>query len=119
MGLFTASCLERWPGATIVAVEPDPENLQLLERMAAEEERIEVEIGACAGAGDGSVRFLARLFAESPVVEDGHEGETLELPCVDAFRLAESADLVKMTSREASGIFWPTSAWLILEWPPW
>ena len=95
VGLFTASCLERWPGATIVAVEPDPENLQLLERMAAEEERIEV-IGACAGAGDGSVRFLAGLFAESQVVEDGHEGETLELPCVDAFRLAESADLVKI-----------------------
>ena len=38
VGLFAASCLERWPDAQIVAVEPDPENLQLLERMAAEEQ---------------------------------------------------------------------------------
>jgi FkbM family methyltransferase len=95
VGLFTASCLERWPGASVVAVEPDPENLQLLERMARMEARIEV-VPACAGARDGSVRFLAGLFAESQVVPDGHEGETLELPCVDAFRLAESADLVKI-----------------------
>jgi FkbM family methyltransferase len=122
VGLFTASCLERWPGAEIVAVEPDPENLQLLERMALVEKRIEV-IPACAGARDGKVRFLAGLFAESQVVSDGHEGETLELPCVDAFRLAETADLVKI---DIEGSEWeiladprlaelPVSA-LVMEW---
>lgn len=95
VGLFAASCLERWPDARIVAVEPDPENLQLLERMASGEQRIEV-IPACAAAHDGKVRFLAGLFAESQVVGEGHEGETIELPCVDAFRLAESADLLKI-----------------------
>ena len=95
VGLFAASCLERWPDAQIVAVEPDPENLQLLERMASQEQRIEV-IPACAAAHDGKVRFLAGLFAESQVVEDAHEGKTIELPCVDAFRLAESTDLIKI-----------------------
>ena len=81
--------------AQIVAVEPDPENLQLLERMASQEQRIEV-IPACAAAHDGTVHFLAGLFAESQVVDEGHQGETIELPCVDAFRLAESADLIKI-----------------------
>jgi FkbM family methyltransferase len=96
IGLFAAACRERWPGARIVSVEPDPENLMLLRRAAADGDAIEV-IAACAAAGEGSVRFLAGRLAESHVVDDADAGaETIEVPCVDALRLAADADLVKI-----------------------
>jgi FkbM family methyltransferase len=93
IGLFAASCRERWPGASVVAVEPDPENLALLRRAA--QGGIEV-IPACAADHDGSVRFVAGEFAESHVAGAESLEETIEVPCVDVFRLASSADLVKM-----------------------
>jgi FkbM family methyltransferase len=76
-------------------VEPDPENLELLCRTAALGE-IEV-VPACAANHEGSVRFVAGEFAESHVAgAESDEQDTIEVPCVDAFRLAASADLVKI-----------------------
>jgi FkbM family methyltransferase len=95
VGLFAASCRERWPGASVTAVEPDPENLELLRRTAEGTKEVEV-IAACASNHDGSVRFVAGEFAESHVAEDETLEETIELPCVDMFVLAQSADLVKI-----------------------
>jgi FkbM family methyltransferase len=95
IGLFAASCRERWPGASVVSVEPDPENLELLRRTAADTDAIEV-IAACATDHDGSVRFVAGQFAESHVADEESAEETIEVPCVDALRLAQSADLVKI-----------------------
>jgi FkbM family methyltransferase len=95
IGLFAASCRERWPGASITAVEPDPENLELLRRTAAGG-GIEV-VPACAANHEGSVRFVAGEFAESHVASaESSEQETIEVPCVDAFALAQAADLVKI-----------------------
>jgi FkbM family methyltransferase len=95
IGLFAASCSERWPGASITTVEPDPENLELLRRTAAAGS-IEV-VPACATNYEGSVRFVAGEFAESHVAgAESSEQDTIEVPCVDAFRLAQSADLVKI-----------------------
>ena len=95
VGLFAASCRERWPGARVVTVEPDPENLALLRRMADGAHEVEV-VPACATSFDGSVRFVAGKFAESHVAGEGSAEETIEVPCVDVFRMAQSADLVKM-----------------------
>lgn len=95
IGLFAAFCRERWPGAHVVSVEPDPENLALLRRTAAGTEEIEV-VAACAAARDGSVRFVAGQFAESHVADAGSTEDTIEVPCVDALRLAADADLVKI-----------------------
>ncbi|MGH2913128.1 MAG: hypothetical protein ACRDJ3_11710, partial [Solirubrobacteraceae bacterium] len=55
VGLFAAFCRERWSGASVVAVEPDPENLELLHRVARATNEIEV-IAACASNYEGSVR---------------------------------------------------------------
>jgi FkbM family methyltransferase len=96
IGLFAASCRERWPGTSITAVEPDPENLVLLRRTAAGAAEIEI-VAACAANYDGSVSFVAGEFAESHVVgPDSQEQDTIEVPCVDVFGLAQDADLVKM-----------------------
>jgi FkbM family methyltransferase len=95
VGLFAASCRERWPGAEITAVEPDPENLKLLRQTAAGAAKIEV-LAACAADHDGAVRFVAGQFAESHVADTDSREATIEVPCVDVFRLAQSADLVKM-----------------------
>ena len=95
VGLFAASCLERWPGASATAVEPDPENLALLRRTARAAGQIEV-VAACASNYEGSVRFVAGEFAESHVAGEDSTEDTIDVPCVDGFALARSADLVKI-----------------------
>jgi FkbM family methyltransferase len=95
VGLFAASCRERWPGASVTTVEPDPANLELLRRTAEGSNGIEV-IAACATNYQGSVRFVAGEFAESHVASNESTQDTIEVPCVDAFAVARSADLVKM-----------------------
>ncbi len=94
IGLFAAYCRERWPEAAITAVEPDPENLELLRATAADAKV--VVVAACAGTKEGTVRFVAGEFAESHVATDGSGEDTIELACVDTFRFAGAADLVKM-----------------------
>ncbi len=94
IGLFAAYCRERWPEAAITAVEPDPENLELL-RATAVDAKV-VVVPACAGTREGTVRFVAGEFAESHVAADGSGEDTIELACVDTFRFAGAADLVKM-----------------------
>lgn len=122
IGLFAVSCRERWPGAHVVSIEPDPENLALLRRTAGDGQDIEV-VSACAGCGDGTVRFVAGEFAESHVAGRESAQETIELPCVDVFPMAQMADLVKM---DIEGSEWeiladprvasvPTSVW-VMEW---
>lgn len=95
IGLFSVFCRERWPGARVVSVEPDPENLALLRRTAAATPDIEV-VAACAAPHDGSVRFVAGQFAESHVADGASAEDTIEVACVDALRLAAGADLVKI-----------------------
>lgn len=94
IGLFAAYSREQWPDAAITAIEPDPENLELL-RATAVDAKV-VVVAACAATREGTVRFVAGEFAESHVATDGSGEDTIELACVDAFRFAQSADLVKM-----------------------
>lgn len=95
VGLFAAFCRERWPGATVVSVEPDPENLEILRRTAGDGDAIRV-IAACAACRAGSVRFVAGQFAESHVATGDHIEDAIEVACVDAFALTDSVDLVKI-----------------------
>jgi FkbM family methyltransferase len=123
VGLFAAFCRQRWTGAQVVSVEPDPENLLILRRTAAGSEAIEV-VEACATCSDSSVRFVPGKFAESHVAAgDVGAGETIEVPCVDVFRLAQGTDLIKI---DIEGSEWeiladprfaslPPSA-LVIEW---
>jgi FkbM family methyltransferase len=94
IGLFAAYCRERWPEAAITAVEPDPENLELLRATAADAKIVVVP--ACATTHEGSVRFVAGEFAESHVAAADSDEDTIELASVDAFRFAKAADLVKI-----------------------
>ena len=94
IGLFAAYCRERWPDAPITAVEPDPENLELLRATAAAAKVVVVP--ACAATHEGTVRFVAGEFAESHVAAEGSGEDTIELPSVDAFRFVQAADLVKI-----------------------
>jgi FkbM family methyltransferase len=95
IGLFAARSRERWPQASIVSVEPDPENLELLRRTAAAAGNIEV-LAACGSNHDGTLRFAAGQFAESHVVDSAADHDAIEVPCLDVIPLADSADLVKM-----------------------
>jgi FkbM family methyltransferase len=95
IGLFAVWCRDRWPGARVVSVEPDPDNLELLRRTAGAGEGIDV-VAACAGREDGSVRFVAGKFCESHVADSDSTEATIEVPCVDVFPMARSADVVKM-----------------------
>jgi FkbM family methyltransferase len=95
IGLFSAYARERWPGARVVSIEPDPDNLRLLRRMQAESAGAEL-IEACAGVSDGVVRFVPGLDGWSHVEYGEADESTVELPCVDVFPLAEEVDLVKI-----------------------
>jgi FkbM family methyltransferase len=104
VGLFATFARDRWPGAEVVSIEPDPDNLKILKRNAATGQNLEV-VEACATTHDGTLRFVAGQEAGSHVAEDGSSSEaTIEVPCVDVFRLAESADFVKM---DIEGSEWP------------
>jgi FkbM family methyltransferase len=94
IGLFAAYCREHWPDASITAVEPDPENLELL-RATATAAKV-VVVPACAATHEGTVRFVAGEFAESHVAAADSKEDTIELPSVDAFRFLHAADLVKI-----------------------
>jgi FkbM family methyltransferase len=87
IGLFVAFCRDRWLTAYITTVEPDPYNLELLERTAAGTTDVLVIAGE---------RFMPGLFAESHVTRDTTASGAIEVPSIDALRLAQTADLVKI-----------------------
>jgi FkbM family methyltransferase len=97
VGMFGLNTLTRHPGARVIAYEPEPRN-------AAQHRRL-VELNgvgdrwrlveACAGARDGSVRFMAGQEAGSHIV-DGDPAGSIEVPMVDVLDEIAGADLVKM-----------------------
>jgi FkbM family methyltransferase len=95
IGLFATYARDRWPGTSVVSIEPDPDNLEILRRNASQGPDLEV-VAACASTHDGTLRFVAGQQAGSHVANGASSEETIEVPCVDVFRLAESADLIKM-----------------------
>lgn len=95
IGLFSTFARDRWRGSRVVSIEPDPENLEILQMNAAAGTNLEV-VPACASTRDGTLRFVAGQEAGSHVADASASEDTIEVPCVDVFRLAASADLIKM-----------------------
>jgi FkbM family methyltransferase len=103
IGLFTLIALERYgPAALLTAVEPDPENMRLLEQNVRDNDvggRV-TTIQAAAGTAAGTARLAAGLHELSHLDERGN----VEVPVVDFFDLAVGHDLVKM---DIEGGEWP------------
>lgn len=95
IGLFATFARDSWPGARVVSIEPDPDNLEILRLNAAEGSDLEV-VEACASNHDGTLRFVSGQEAGSHVANGSSSDDTIEVPCVDVFRLADSADLIKI-----------------------
>jgi FkbM family methyltransferase len=96
IGLFTAFAIERLGAEDVVAVEPDPGNLQALQAFVARNDLPVTVVPAFASTSDGSVRFEAGLAAESRVaLEDSAPAATIEVPTVDVFSLGRF-DLAKV-----------------------
>jgi FkbM family methyltransferase len=99
IGLFALDALRRFPGGRVVAVEPDPDNLALLERNVADNGlagRVAVR-RAAAGTHAGQIAFLAGR-RESSRAAGAHDADlpTIEVPVLDVFELAASSDYVKL-----------------------
>lgn len=103
LGAFSAYALDTWPGATVVAVEADPENLVGLRRFVAEggDDRVEILAGAACTHG-GTVRFRSGLGAGSAIAGDGTPVEA-----IDVLPLLAAVDLVKMDIERGE---WPILA---------
>jgi FkbM family methyltransferase len=96
VGLFGAYALARWPSATITSVEPDPANLQVLERcVAANATSRWTVVAAYAASQAGTVAFSGGKFADSTMALDG-DLVTAHVAAVDAFGLLDDADFVKI-----------------------
>jgi len=94
VGLFGAWALARWPGAQITSVEPDPHNLEVLERCVALNGGRWRVVGAAASARAGELRFSAGRFACSAVADAG--AGTVRVPAVDVLPWLARADLAKI-----------------------
>jgi len=97
VGLFGAFAASRWPGARIVAFEPDPANLAVLEQTIAGNGlgRSWTIVPAAAGAHEGEASFLAGKASLSHLADDGTPG-TMTVPVRDVLPAMGEADLVKL-----------------------
>jgi hypothetical protein len=103
IGAYGIRALRDFRPSIITSVEPDPYNVQVLRRNAAN-----VPVGTdwrvveafAAPAGDGSVEFTVGHFA----VSRSGPGAGHAVPSVDAFSLMDDADLVKI---DIEGAEWP------------
>jgi FkbM family methyltransferase len=105
IGLFGVWLLERFPGASVAAFEPDRFNSALLRRCVdanAEAGRWEV-IEAVASTADGSAGFVDGDFASSRMTAPGESGAAV-VPQVDAVPHLMRADLAKL---DIEGGEWP------------
>jgi FkbM family methyltransferase len=106
VGFFGAFTFGRYPSATVVAFEPAPENLELLNMsVAANPECDWSVVAAAATTEDGEVPFTSGLFTNSRVAET--EEATTSVPCVDVFPYVVDVDVLKI---DIEG-----SEWAILE----
>jgi FkbM family methyltransferase len=102
VGLFGAFALARWPGATLLALEPHPENAALLRRTVAVNrlaDRWRV-IEACAYNADGQLPFAVDHFSDSHVLATSADGDgepaSALVDALDVFPLLNDIDLVKI-----------------------
>jgi FkbM family methyltransferase len=97
IGMFGLDALTRHPGARVIAYEPEAGNAAIHRRLVelnGDGDRWRL-VEACAGARDGTVRFMAGQGPGSHIV-DGEPAGSIELPMVDVLGQIAEADLVKM-----------------------
>jgi FkbM family methyltransferase len=94
VGYFGAFAVERWPGASVIAYEPDPSNAAVHSRAIELNQlgRRWVLRRAAAGCQSGRLRFHASADALSHASEAGD----LVVPSEDVLPLLAEADLVKI-----------------------
>jgi FkbM family methyltransferase len=97
VGLFGVFAVSRWPGARLVAFEPDPDNLAVLERTVAVNglSGSWTVVPAAAGAHDGETSFLAGQASLSRRADRDTPGAT-KVPIRDVLPAIAAADLVKL-----------------------
>jgi FkbM family methyltransferase len=100
VGFFGAYAAARWPSASIVGYEPDPDNADVHERTIAANglgARWRV-VRAAAGAHEGHVSLAAGRAMASFVAAPGSDpgGPVINVPIVDVIARIGDADLVKM-----------------------
>lgn len=99
IGCFGVLALTLYPGAEVVAFEPEPSNIEVLKRCIARnglEDRWHV-VEACAGVAAGETPFVSGEAALSRMpLRDSPDAPTITVPIVDVFPYLEEADLLKM-----------------------
>jgi FkbM family methyltransferase len=91
VGFFAAFASVHFPGARLVAFEPDAANSVLLRRTAAENDWDWEIIEAAAAAADGVVPFASGRFTHSRIEEGG-----AAVPAVDVMPFLVRSDLAKI-----------------------
>jgi FkbM family methyltransferase len=91
VGFFALFASRRWPGARIVAVEPDPANLEVLELTRAVNALDWEVLEAAATTFDGEVPFTSGGFTLSRIEEGGEP-----VTAVDALPMLADSDLAKI-----------------------
>lgn len=112
VGAYSAFARGRWPDASIVAIEADPDNVAALERFAALDAsgRVQV-IAAAATTSNGPVRFATGLGAGSMLVDEVDDGAEVDVATqvdgVDLLEMFDEADLMKLDIERGE---WPILA---------
>lgn len=94
VGLFGVFAAGRWPQASVIAVEPDPDNLAVLQSCVALADRGEAwqVMAAAAAAHDGTVSFESGGQSLSRITP----GAAGSVPAFDALACLGNVDLLKM-----------------------
>ena len=95
VGLFGVYALTEWEVASLVSLEPDPENQTILQRVVAHndaEDRWRVLAAAAANSSE-PIRFIGGMFSESRRAESGEPG--VVVPAHDVFA-HPPVDLLKL-----------------------
>lgn len=94
VGLFGVFAAGRWPYTRITAVEPDPDNLDVLRRCVANAGRGDCweVVAAAAASADGTVPFESGEASLSRIAP----GAELEVPAIDVLARLSGVDLLKM-----------------------
>jgi FkbM family methyltransferase len=95
IGLFGAYVLRRFPDASILAVEADPENSHVHAAAVAANSGVDwTLLRAAASVTDGHAQFVAGGFATSHLADPGEPAVDVET--VDVLPLLVEADLLKI-----------------------